>query len=237
MNAALLLAAVVQAAGAPQVGDTVWIDREIRAEAGSLLRPLPWDPGEGASLLAPPEARVQPGGWLLRYPLAFWRAGTHRLVVPGPLVIRPDGGTDTLPPRTVEVEVASLLPRGRTDTLPPEPAADLLPSGERTPQPILVLLGLAATVLAPLHWWWRRRGPRAPVAAPARSGVLATPAQLTEWAQAGELRLAADGWIARLEEGPSSPDRTALLTALRQARFETGDRETLARLCAEAARS
>jgi len=236
MNAVLLLLVALQAAGPPQVGDTVWIDREIRAEAGSLLRPLPWDPGEVATLLAPPEARVQPGGWLLRYPVAFWRAGTHRLLVPGPLVIRPDGGTDTLPPRTVEVEVASLLPRGRADTLPPEPAAELLPSGERTPQPVLVLLGLVAVAVAPLHWWWRRRGPRRPAGRPSRSGVLASPAQLAEWAAAGELRLAADGWIARLEEGPSSPDRAALLIALRQARFETGDRDTLARLCAEAAR-
>jgi len=234
MNALLLLALLqVQSAG-PLVGDTVWIDREIRAEAGSLLRPLPWDPGQEVTLLGPPQAVAQPGGWLLRYPVAFWRAGNQRLVVPGPLVIRPDGGTDTLPPRTVEVTIGTLLPAGRLDTLPPQPPASLLPAGEQTFQPIAILLLVAAGAMAPLHWWWRRRRKPAGPVGRASADRLPTPELLRTWAAAGEWRLAADGWIARLEAQAPEPADRALLAELRAARFETGDREALAALCRQA---
>jgi hypothetical protein len=219
----------------PLVGDTVWVEREVRAPAGSLLRPLPWTPGEVASLLGPPEVEVRPGGWLLRYPLVFWRAGTHRLVVPGPLVIREDGGTDSLPSRAAEVTIASLLPRAGLDTLPPEPPADLIPAGERTLQPMLLLMLLAAAGLAPVHWFWRRRGVvnREPLPGPIQS--FPPPVQLLdEWAGRGEWRAAADGWIARLEGGPAGPEREDLVAALRAARVESEDTAELARLCHEA---
>lgn len=218
----------------PLVGDTVWIDREIRAEAGSLLRPLPWDPGRDVTLLGPPQAIAQPGGWLLRYPVAFWRAGAQRLVVPGPLVIRPNGGTDTLPPRPVEVTIWTLLPAGRLDTLPPQPAAALLPAGERTPQPAAILVVLAAVLAAPLHWWWRRRRRPLPAVAAARAAVLPAPELLRAWAETGEWRMAADGWIARLEAHAPDAESRELLAALRVARFETSDREALATLCRQA---
>ncbi len=219
----------------PLVGDTVWVEREVRAPAGSLLRPLPWTPGEVASLLGPPVAEVRPGGWMLRYPLVFWRAGTHRLMVPGPLVIRADGGTDSLPARTTEITIASLLPRAGIDTLPPEPPAELIPAGERTLRPMLLLMLLAVAGLAPLHWMWRRRGVVSPPAAPGPLPVLPPPATLLkEWASRGELRAAADGWIARLEGTPASPERDALVIALRAARFESEDTAELARLCHEA---
>jgi hypothetical protein len=189
-----------------------------------------------ASLLGPPEVEVRPGGWLLRYPLVFWRAGTHRLVVPGPLVIRDDGGTDSLPPRAAEITIASLLPRAGIDTLPPEPPADLIPAGERTLRPLLLLMLLVAAGLAPVHWIWRRRGVVSATASPEPIPALPPPATLlTEWAGRGEWRAAADGWIARLEGTPASPERDALVAALRAARFESEDTAELARLCHEAA--
>lgn len=219
----------------PLVGDTVWIEREITAPAGSLLRPLPWDPGDAASLLGPPEVIARAGGWLLRYPMAFWRAGDHRLVIPGPLVIQPDGTTDSLPARAAQVMIRTVLPSTRADTLAPRDAAGLVGSGEPSPQPVLVLLLLASLVMLPVHWWWRRRGTPAPGARPRLAPVvLAPPALLRTWAEHGELRAAADGWIAHLEQAPSSAETEALLAAFREARFDTGDRDRLARLCAEA---
>lgn len=217
----------------PLVGDTVWVEREIAAPAGSLLRPLPWDPGEAASLLGPPEVIARPGGWLLRYPMAFWRAGDHRLVIPGPLVIQPDGTTDSLPARAAQVMIRTVLPSTRADTLAPREAADLVAAGDRSPQPVLVLLLLAAALMLPVHWWWRRRGRSAPSVPRSPSAVLTPPDVLRAWADHGELRAAADGWIAHLERGPASADADALLAALREARFDSGDRDRLARLCAE----
>lgn len=230
-----LLLALGQAPGPPLVGDTVWLEREIGAPAGSLLRPLTWDPGEDALVLGPPEAVARPGGWVLRYPLAFWRPGTHRVVMPGPLVVLPDGGTDSLPGRTMTVVIGSVLPAGRADTLPPRPAAGLVATTSRSPWPALVLVLLAGGLLAPLHWWWRRRGPAATPAS-GRGGATVLPSrdQLTAWAAAGELRAAADGWIAWLELAPPAPDRDRLLAGLREARFESEDRATLEALCAEA---
>lgn len=232
----LLVLVLLQGPDEPAVGDTVWLDREIRAPAGSLLRPLPWDPGEDAALLGPPEVIARPGGWVLRYPLAFWRAGRHRLVVPGPLVVRADGGLDTLPPRVAEVLIHSLLPATRPDSLPPEPAADLLPVRERTSQPLVILLGAVVVALLPWHWWWRRRGR---VGGELDAGAVhpgPTPADLEAWAEAGEWRAAAEGWIARLEQLPASPDGDALLDRLRAARFEAGGAARLPALCREAAR-
>lgn len=232
----LFLLALQSGADRPLVGDTVWVDREVRAPAGSLLRPRPWEPGEVASLLGPPEVVAIPGGWMLRYPLVFWRAGTHRLAVPGPLVIRADGGTDSLPARPVEIEVASLLPSGRADTLAPRPAAAGLQAAERSLRPVIVLILLTGLLLAPLHWWWRRRGPsrqEAPVTLPS---ALPDPVTLQAWADLGEYRVAADGWIARLETGPPHGDTQQLVAALRAARFESADTEELARLCREVSR-
>lgn len=233
----LVLLALQGSEGPSLVGDTVWVDREVRAPAGSLLRPLPWEPGEVASLLGPPEVVARPGGWLLRYPLVFWRAGTHRLAMPGPLVIRPDGGTDSLPSQTVTIQVASLLPAGRVDTVPPRPAAEALVATERSIQPAIVLLLLASLLLAPVHWWWRRRGREQRSVPHSPPSALPDADTLRAWAELGEWRAAADGWIARLESATAHDQSRALVAALRAARFESEDTEELARLCREASRS
>lgn len=232
----LLVALLAQAVPAgPLVGDTVWIDREVQAPAGSLLRPIPWDPGPVASLLSAPVVEVRSDGWILRYPLVFWEVGRHRLRVPGPLVIREDGRTDSLPARTVEVEIASLVPRAAADSIAPRPAADLLPASERSLQPLLLLLLLAGVILVPWHWWARRRG--RPVAVPVAPGRDPVPAieLLAGWAAMGEWRLVADGWIARLEGQALDDDGQRVLEELRSARFGTDDSASLEQLCREAA--
>lgn len=220
----------------PLIGDTVWVERQVDAPAGSLLRPLPWDPGEDVLLLGPPEALARPGGWTLRYPLVFWRPGTHRLSVPGPLVIRPDGTTDTVRTRVEVMAIGSILPAGRLDTIPPRPAVGLVAAGSRSLQPVVVLGLLGMVLLLPLHWWWRRTGPPlARVRGGARALVLPPREMLEVWAAHGEVRAAADGWLAWLESAPPSTEGDRLLLALREARFESGDRETLGALCREAA--
>src|SRR5690606_26367147 len=122
------------------------------------------------------------------------------------------------------------------DTIPPRPAVGLVAAGRRSAQPVLILGLLAALLALPVHWWWRRTG--APATRPRPSGrpaVLPPRAMLESWAAAGELRVAADGWIAWLESAPPSTEGDRLLLALREARFESGDRETLGALCREAA--
>lgn len=237
MTVALFLALVQAPPALPLVGDTVWIEREVRAPAGSLLRPLPWEPGTMATLLAPPVVEVRTDGWSMRYPVVFWEVGRHQLQVPGPLVIREDGRTDSLPTQSVEVEIGSLVPRtaARADTVPPKPAADLLPASERSLQPVVILGLLAAMILAPLHWWWRRRGP--PMQGGSRaSRELGLPADaITRWSELGEWRLVADTWIARLEAESPGPERQRVLRELRSARYGTGDRATIERLCRDAA--
>ncbi|MDZ4673709.1 MAG: hypothetical protein SGI84_04580 [Gemmatimonadota bacterium] len=232
-----LLAALVQAPPPPLVGDTVWIERQVRAPAGSLLRPLPWQPGAMATLLGAPVIEVRTDGWLMRYPVVFWEVGRHRLQVPGPLVIREDGRTDSLPAQAVEIEVGSLVPRGQTvaDTVAPKPAADLLPVAERSLQPAVLLGLLAALVLAPLHWWWRRRGRPVPGGSTPASGLSLPPDVYAKWSAMGEWRLVADGWIARLEAQSQGPERERLLRDLRSARYGSGDPDTIERLCREAA--
>lgn len=235
MTVALLLT-LLQAATVPLVGDTVWIERTVNAPEGSLLRPLPWDPGEDMALLGMPQAIARPGGWTLRYPLVIWRPGTHRLTVPGPLVIRPDGATDSLPPQASTVVIGSILPAGRADTVAPRPAVGLVPSGSRSVLPAGMLTALALLLLAPLHWWWRRRGPPVPASTGTRAELAVDPDQLRAWASAGEVRAAAAGWIAILEGAPPGEARDDLLGRLHEARFGSGDSRRLVELCGEASR-
>jgi hypothetical protein len=188
MIAALLLALQTQAPP-PTVGDTIWLERTIEVPAGAEVRAAAWDPEGDISLLGQPVVKRSGGSATIAYPAVAWTAGTHTVMVPGPILIGHDGATDSLPPESRTIQVATVLPVGQPpEKLSVQPEAGVVAERIHTPWPVLTSLLAAAVLLAPLVWWWRRRGPPMPVARPApeRSEV-----PLTEWTEAGEPRAVA----------------------------------------------
>lgn len=185
----LCLVLALQQAGVPTVGDTIWLERSFETPAGAEVRAAPWTPEEPIGLLGHPVIRREGSRTVVAYPAVAWSAGTHQVQVPGPILIRRDGTTDSLPPETRTLVIASVLP----DSLPPErlpvqPEAGIVMQRETSPYPVLVGLLIAALLFAPLAWWWLRLGPPMPVfKAPSDPVVL----PLAEWNEAGEPRAVA----------------------------------------------
>jgi hypothetical protein len=223
--ALLLLLALVQAPQ-PQVGDTVWLVRTILAPSGREVRIISWNP-EGAIETLGPGMMVRRGDSLdIRYPAVGWLPGSHTVEVPGPVLVSPDGTTDSLPAMPVTITIASILPELPRDSLPaPQPEAAPVLRPIETAAPVLILLLLSALVLVPLHLWWHRRGKpikAAPAAEPSRPPDL----PLASWADAGEPRAvlaAAAGGLRSLAPGLVTPESEALLSRLDDALFGPGD--------------
>jgi hypothetical protein len=196
MIPALLLLAAAQA-GAPTVGDTIWIRREVAVPPGRTVRPADWEPEDPVELLGPPRVLVRGGSAEIAYPVVIWHAGEHTLRPPGPLFLGGEGTVDSLPPEPVTLRVASVLPVVPPDsTLRPQPRAEFVRRGATTPLPLLLLWAIATLVLVPLHWWWRRRGkPRPPGSTEPR--LLVRP-PIDRWADAGESRAVAAAATSRL---------------------------------------
>ena len=182
----------------PTVGDTIWVTRTVELPPGRTLRAADWEAVDPVELLGPPRITLGDGKAEIAYPVAVWRTGTHTVQIPGPLLLATDGTVDSLGGQAVTLSVASVLPRPATDTsLRPQPAADFVPRPSTTPIPLLLFLAVAIAILAPLHWWWRRRGK--PLARP-RALELRGPAAppLEQWADAGESRAVAAAATTRL---------------------------------------
>ncbi len=183
--------------GTATVGDTIWVSRTIELPPGRTLRAAEWEVADPLELLGPPRVTLRGGTAEVAYPLAVWRAGSHTVQVPGPLLLAPDGGVDSLGTEAVTLRVASVLPRAATDTaLRPQPRADYVPRPAVTPVPLVLLLILALIVLIPVHWWWRLRG--RPAAKPAAEAAGQPRPPLERWADAGESRAVAAAATARL---------------------------------------
>lgn len=183
-------------APAPTVGDTIWVARTVAVPPGATLRPADWDPADPVERLGPP--RVTPHGDSadIAYPIVVWRAGPITLDVPGPLLLTEGGRIDSVPPRPMDLRIASVLPPVPPESLAPQPRADFVPRTSLSVLPLLLLLALAALLLAPLHWWWRRRGKPRPRPALALLGEAGPP--LDRWADAGETRAVASVAAQRL---------------------------------------
>jgi hypothetical protein len=196
MMSLLLCLALAQGA-AVTVGDTVWIRREIAVPAGRTVRPADWEPEDPVQLLGPPRVIVRGGSAEIAYPVVVWVTGEHTIRPPGPLLLGPDGTVDSLPSVAMTLRVRSVLPRVPPDsTLKPQPRAEFVARGATTPIPLLILIALALLLLAPLHWWWRRRGEPKPLG-PAATGAPVHP-PLERWADAGESRAVAAAATRRL---------------------------------------
>ena len=206
MIGAMLVLLAVQGRG-PTVGDTVWLASRVPVAARQILRPQIWDLGEIGQVLGAADVHYDGDSATVRYPVVFWFAGSHSVSVPGPIVVSPEGRSDTLPARPLVVAVASVLPAGAArDSLAPKAAADLVGQAERSWLP----LGIAAALMILGGWagglWLARR--RRPVAvprpvAPAPSDSVAL---LDQWAALGETRAALEGWSQLIETGLATAD-------------------------------
>lgn len=225
MSALLLFAALAQAP-LPQVGDTVWLVRTIPTPAGRLVRVAPWNP-EGAIEALGPGVVVPRGDSVdVRYPAVGWLPGSHAVDVPGPVLVSPDGATDSLPVASITITIGSVLPTLPRDSLPPiQPEAAPILRPIETALPVVILLLLATLLLIPVHFWWRRRGrPMIRTAAAESTPVPAAP--LEAWLAAGEPRAVLAAAAARLRAVSASrptPEASALLASLDEALFGPGD--------------
>jgi hypothetical protein len=123
---ALLAAVQQQARVLPTVGDTVWVRRSIPLPDRYTARAADWELTGDVELLGPPELVLGKDSVTVRYPLVAWTAGTHRVEIPSPTLLAPDGAVDSLGPAAVTFTVRSLLPDRPPSQLQPQPPAGLV---------------------------------------------------------------------------------------------------------------
>lgn len=239
----LALLLVLQSPG-PTVGDTVWVTQEVQIPRGMSVRPRPVTPTPAVEPLGPPEVVAQERHVTIRYPLVMWQTGRHTIELPGAILVRADGWSDTLSPAVATIDVRSVLPRPPSDSIPPKPPQDAVARTTPALLPVLIFLLLTLLLLLPLHIWWRKRGKkkgRSPAVAPAPvASSAADPALLSKWTGAGELRMAAEGWAGYLSQRlvvRDDPELARLVARLRAARFSHDGDDNLAALVAEASRA
>lgn len=213
------------------VGDTLWAERTLRLPAGVMVRPRPLRVSEPLQALGPPEAVLQADSVRLRYPLVAWEPGRHAVSVPGAILIREDGWSDTLPDWRVTVDVASVLPDLPRDSLAPREAAPALPQATRRPRAVGMALALALVVLLPLHRAWGHRRPITPRTRPRPYRPDA--ALLRRWAGQGEPNAALEGWRCRLQDVPGG-EAVRLSEEIAASRFGPHDPALAAGLMARA---
>ncbi len=210
------------------VGDTVWVSTRVPLAARQILRAQTWDLGEIGQVLGPPEVDFSPDSALVRYPVTFWYSGPHAISVPGPIVVSPEGRSDTLPARSVVVTLATVLPPNvpRDSLVPRDPAA-LMQQAERSGLPLAVLSILAGVVAAAFAWYRKTRNrTHRPEPAIGPTERPAIDRVLIEWGRAGEIRAAAEGWSqliqARRSAAPADEGGAAIAAALDEVGFQPG---------------
>jgi hypothetical protein len=220
----LVIAGMLAQKPAPTVGDTIWLTRTVAVPAGNVVRPTDWDPTDPVELLGRPRVTMTGDSARISYPVVVWTPGIRLIDVPGPLLLGPGGGVDSLASEAMRVAVTSVLPPDVPDsTIPPQPRAALVPRLERSIVPLAILWLIGLLGLVPLHVWWRRRGKPAP-AAPTRSEVPEVP--LSRWADDGEYRAVANvaalrlraAVVQKVSEAHTGLDTERLLTQLAAAR-------------------
>lgn len=193
---ALLLA--LQAQLPPTVGDTVWVSRTVALPEGAVARPREWSLTGDVEVLGVGSVIPHGGAVEIRYPITLWTPGRHTVTIPGPLLLLPGGGVDSVGPDSVTVTARSVLPDSASDTsLTPRSAAALVVRAVTDPRPLLLWVGsgilLAAGILVLARP--RRRPPEEPGPAPPTADL-----PLRGWARAGEGRAACEVGALRLRQ-------------------------------------
>ena len=180
----LLLLLAQSPAAQPAVGDTIWISRVVQVPAGARVRPPDWQPAGDVELLGRPDLVLRGDSAILRFPLVAWTAGRHTVRLPGVVLLRADGSTDSLPSSSASFSVRSVLPDRPVEELAIQPPASIVSRRAVSFLPPLVAALLVLAAVLPLHWWWRRRGK-----VPAPELVPPAPVvPVSDWAGAGEVR-------------------------------------------------
>jgi hypothetical protein len=240
----MLMLALLLQGGTVTVGDTVWIERALVGTEGAVVRPQPWLLGALGQQLGPADVRLVAGGSVVRYALVLWYPGEHLLTMPGPVLVRRDGRSDTLGVSTARVQVTSVLPANeRRATLAPRPAITSVPLVATSPLPLVVLLLIAAVVLLPAAVLWRRRGAAAEPQPPRGSSGPPSIAILRRWGSAGEHRAALDGWgwvlarrLAESRDLAETAELQRVLDDIADSVYSPRGPEHFARLCERAER-
>ena len=178
----------------PTVGDTVWVERLITAPAGWRVRPGRMDPSDDAEALTDPMVLRHRDGWLVRYGVVAWKAGSVRLTFPPLWRLGPGGEADSLAASSTTIAVRTVLP----DSVPmPDPRPALAPvwPDVRRPLPPLIAGGSALFVLI-VAVAWRRRAPR--VLPEPNPPAIDPPVVDQRWLRAGEPRAVAARAVAGL---------------------------------------
>ncbi len=185
----------------PTVGDTVWLVTRVPLAPRQILRPQTWELGDLGQVLGPPVVELGPDSATVSYPVSFWYPGEHDVAVPGPIVVNPEGRSDTLPARPLRVSVATVLPAGvPKDSITPRDPAALVTQAVRSPLPLgvfgVLVAAIAGLVGARLV---RLRRPRT-IPGPERPPPLDPRPLLDRWVAAGESTVALDGWARLVAE-------------------------------------
>jgi hypothetical protein len=203
-----------QVAG-PRVGDTVTVVQRVLAPGAAVVQPRGPSDTAIATLWRAPVIAREGDSVRIATTLTMWAPGRSTIVLPGAIVVHPDGRVDTMPDARITIEVASVLPTGRpVAQVAPRDARAWVPRGERTALPFLLLGPVLLGALVAI-WWARRRGPLpgAPAAAPRAE---ATHDQLRRWLAAGEAGIVVTHLRAQL---PDDAETAAWWDAVEAVRF------------------
>lgn len=171
----------------PTIGDTIWVDRFVRVDAGAHPRLLPLDPTAAIEPLLDPTVARRGDTLTIRYALTVFEPGQIAVTLPALEIQYAEGRAETLPAETISVTVASVLPT--RDPLPaPQPSLGPLARRRTTPVPLIVLV---TVTLASLTVWGVRRRWVRPRPAWAVEGRDAVTMPVERWADAGESRAVA----------------------------------------------
>ena len=213
----------------PTVGDTIWLVHALTVAAGWQVRAGKLEPTEDVEPLTEPSVRRVAGAWVVRYALAAWKPGAHRLTLPPIWRLGPDGGADSTAGGVASFSVASVIPDSLKDPTPQGALAPLR-AVHRNALPPLAAAGIAAALLV-AGVALRRRPPKKLAARPQVPVEREVPD--ARWLAAGEPKavVARATWRLRaalaraVPEAHSALDTAECLAVVERARPQAPVRE------------